>query len=93
MLPGRPGRTRNIAVRDLDLPGKPKHFFLDPRPQTMMDFTILFKFNIPGDNIHESAYGIFLGGIGERWEIYLNGKLLATDQYIYSGEKRAGFFL
>jgi len=62
--------------------------FLSPRERRIEDFTILIPFELGFEKI-DSLYGdnpvapgIYLAGIGENWEIYINGDLIAKQIYL-----------
>ena len=62
--------------------------FLSVKQRKIEDFTILIPFELDlkkigslyGDN--PIAPGMYLGGIGENWEIYINGDLIAKQIYL-----------
>jgi len=66
----------------------PPSEFLSPGTRLVEDFTILIPFTLSRKNI-DSLYsdnpiapGMYLAGIGENWEIYINGELIAKRIYL-----------
>ena len=64
--------------------------FLSRQERKIEDFTILIPFELTREKI-DSLYGenpiapgMYLAGIGENWEIYINGDLVAKQIYLSS---------
>ena len=71
--------------------------FLSPKERVIEDFTILIPFELNGDQI-DSLYGdnpiapgMYLAGIGENWEIYINGELIAKQIHLNSENQITSF--
>jgi len=71
--------------------------FLSFQERRIEDFTILIPFNLTHDQI-ESLYGdnpvapgMYLAGIGENWEIYINGDLVAKQIYLNAAKQITSF--
>ena len=62
--------------------------FLSLRERKIEDFTILIPFELSREKIsslygeNPIAPGMYLAGIGENWEIYINGELIAKQIYL-----------
>jgi signal transduction histidine kinase/CheY-like chemotaxis protein len=80
------GASQSLLVRDI-LPSTTNRSFLDPAEDQDEDFTYTIPFAVDAtllETIDEDASIIpclYLAGIGEGWEIYLNGSLLANELY------------
>ncbi|GHV61703.1 adenylate cyclase [Spirochaetia bacterium] len=76
-----------VQVGALDLPGLPKRRFLSPFGAPEMEFTYLIPFTIENKEFAVLAGknapipGIFLAGLGDNWEIYLNGSRVAQEMH------------
>jgi len=71
--------------------------FLSPGERRIEDFTILIPFELSREKI-DSLYGdnpiapgMYLAGIGENWEIYINGDLIAKQIYLNSENQITSF--
>ena len=79
----RDNRYRRIISSGI--PNLPKHTFLSPFGGKAEEFTIAFLFKINNENTLSNFVtksilpGFYFPGIGENWEIYLNGKLLRSE--------------
>jgi signal transduction histidine kinase/CheY-like chemotaxis protein len=75
-------RFRNppFRITNSNLPDLPKRAFLSPFGRKAQEFTIVIPVEI-NDEITELP-GIFLGYIGENWEIYLNGHLVQSQMHL-----------
>ncbi|MCL2517179.1 MAG: response regulator [Oscillospiraceae bacterium] len=62
--------------------------FLSPKERKIEDFTILIPFDLSREKIgslygdNPIAPGMYLAGIGENWEIYINGELIAKQIHL-----------
>jgi len=71
--------------------------FLSLRERKIEDFTILIPFEMSHDKImslygeNPIAPGMFMAGIGENWEIYINGDLIAKQIYLNSERQITSF--
>ncbi|MDR1961307.1 MAG: hypothetical protein LBQ16_03400, partial [Gracilibacteraceae bacterium] len=86
-LPGGHGRPLVMSLLPANGSGGDAAF-LSVKPRKIEDFTILIPFTIDPRQF-ESLYGdnpimpgMYLSGIGENWEIYLNGAALVKQQYV-----------
>jgi class 3 adenylate cyclase len=67
-----------------------KRFFLSPFSNTDREYTIVIPFTFTEKNAaflskEPGLYpGIFLAGIGDNWEVYLNGKHIASEIHLNS---------
>ncbi|MDR1977798.1 MAG: hypothetical protein LBQ42_03595, partial [Synergistaceae bacterium] len=64
--------------------------FLSPRMRRIEDYTIFIPFELDREKI-DALYsdnpitpGMYLAGIGENWEIYINGDAIAKRRYVNS---------
>jgi signal transduction histidine kinase/ActR/RegA family two-component response regulator len=77
-----PARVKNLVPRETT------RFFLSPLGGGEEEFTFLIAFQVDGarlDLIRGSPPvppGLFLSGIGDNWEIYLNGKSVASQVFV-----------
>jgi signal transduction histidine kinase len=62
------------------LPGLPRRTYLSPFGKKAEEFTIILPVDMDME-ITENP-GIFLGYIGENWEIYFNGQLVITEMHL-----------
>ena len=84
-------------MRTNKIPAKTPSDFLSPGERKIEDFTILIRFELSRGQI-DSLYGnnpiapgMYLAGIGENWEIYLNGDLIAKQIYLNAENKITSF--
>ena len=86
---GAAGRT--VRPTDLDLPGVPARGFFSLVSHETMDFTYLVPFRVSAamagllsgaDGSVPPVPGMHLAGIGDDWEIYLNGKLVRSEMHL-----------
>jgi PAS domain-containing protein len=71
-----------LIVRELDIPGIPRRGFLSPRRVPEMEFTFLIPFTVDAGDLarREGALpGLFIEGLGDNWELYLNGSLIRAE--------------
>ena len=67
------------------LPNLPKNTFLSPFGRQAEEFTVAFLFKVNNESmLDENSVlpGFYFPGIGENWEIFLNGKLLRSELYL-----------
>jgi len=85
-------QTTSLHVSDSPLE-LPKRRYLSPKGNDVQEFTINVLVEMDSSAI---AYlngnisivpGLFIAGIGENWEIYLNGKLVRSEMYPYKTSK------
>jgi signal transduction histidine kinase/CheY-like chemotaxis protein len=90
-----PGVPRRII--NAELPGIPRRSYLSPFGEKTMEFTILLPFEMDdralaflrGDD--SVLPGIFLGIIGDNWEIFLNGARIRSEVFLDGeGQIRSG---
>ncbi|MDR0323735.1 MAG: response regulator, partial [Treponema sp.] len=80
-------QSGSLLIRDSSLPDMPKNSF-SFHEKPVEEFTILIQVEMDTDamNFLDSDLsivpGIFLGQIGENWEIYLNGRLVRSEMHI-----------
>jgi len=84
--------NHNRAIRMNDLPPAPyshtQNDFLSTKDRKIESFTILIRFEMTREQIaslygdNPIAPGMYLAGIGENWEIYINGELAAKQIYL-----------
>ncbi|MDR3121731.1 MAG: hypothetical protein LBU58_10440, partial [Clostridiales bacterium] len=83
-LPARHGRS----LTAVGLSGSGLSEFLSLAARRIEDFTILIPFDLEADEIdllygdNPLSPGMYLSGIGENWEIYLNGEVLAKQLHL-----------
>ena len=96
-LPG----NRNSAIFMSDLPANPytqaQSEMFSLKKRLIEDFTIMIPFELTREKI-DSLYGdnpispgMYLAGIGENWEIYINGNLIAKQIYLNSEHQITSF--
>jgi signal transduction histidine kinase/CheY-like chemotaxis protein len=66
----------NVIVGSRGLPGLPKRVFLSPFGKPEEEFTFVIPFTVNGKI--SVTPGLFLAGIGDNWEAYLNGTLVKS---------------
>jgi signal transduction histidine kinase/CheY-like chemotaxis protein len=85
LLPGgleKPGRIKDL------LEGENKRPFLSPRGGREEEFTLLIAFPVDGERMdllrREPPLfpGLFLSGVGDNWEIYLNGAVVGSQIFL-----------
>ncbi|MHC6202142.1 ATP-binding protein [Breznakiellaceae bacterium SP9] len=82
-----PARTP-LRIANAHLPHIPQRHFLSPFAYKPMEFTILIPVEISPremEFLNESTAfipGLFLGFIGDNWEIYLNGDLIREEMHL-----------
>ena len=74
----------NVIISKLGLPGLPKRVFLSPLAQPEEEFTVAIPFTAHGVGNLPSDFmpGLFLAGIGDNWQIYLNGTLVRSAMHL-----------
>ncbi|MDR1024848.1 MAG: response regulator [Treponema sp.] len=83
-----PGNPAAIKIKYSGLEGLPKRRFLSPRRQRDQEFTLKIPFTtdekfmelLEDENIF--IPGIFLAGIGDNWEVFLNGTLVKSELHL-----------
>jgi len=84
-----PGQSVDSIDR-WNLPGLPKEVFLSPFRRRPIEFTALIPFSLNEEQWQSLARdmtrapGIYIPGLGENWEIYLNGVLLRSEIHLDS---------
>ena len=91
VLPESHGRA--LRIRDLYAGLKGGSNFLSAAERKVEEYTILIPFTVNQAKIN-SLYGenpvlpgMYLAGIGENWEIYINGDLIAKQIFLDHGER------
>ncbi len=74
---------KSIRIINLPLPDKPKRSFLSLQKNKPEEYTFLFPFDSNEKIITPSLY---IKEIGETWEIYLNGTLIAAKDHQNNAE-------
>lgn len=74
----------NVIVSKLGLPGLPERVFLSPFAKPEEEFTFAIPFTCKGarELASERMPGLFLAGIGDNWQIYLNGTLVRSEMHL-----------
>lgn len=65
-------------------PGLERRKFLSVRKHDLQEFTLAFFFR-DLDFSEGSIYGLLLAGIGQNWEVYLNGNRVRKEMYVQDG--------
>ena len=87
-LPANHGGDFRVKGRLPAVASSPVYGFLSVRKPVAEHFTILIPFELSGEMIaglyggNAVSPGIYLAGIGENWEIYINGSLIAKQIYL-----------
>ena len=76
-----------LRIKNSPLPDLPQRGFLSPRPLPPQEFTILIPVELDRAALESlksagAEPGIFLGYIGENWEIYFNGHLVQREMHL-----------
>ncbi|MDR3337773.1 MAG: hypothetical protein LBT16_11265 [Treponema sp.] len=80
-----------LIVKDLPIPSLPRRFFLSPIMIPEMEFTFLIPFELtkelkavfsPDQSGPVKTPGMYLDGLGDNWEIYLNGELVRSEMHL-----------
>jgi hypothetical protein len=73
-----------LRIADSPLPDLPKRTAFSPFGNEEKEFTILIpvEYNLEINDYKSDPPGIYLGYIGENWEIYLNGNLAASQMHM-----------
>ena len=91
MVPPAGGAGRTVRPTSLGLPGVPTRGFFSLAPHAAMDFTYLIPFRVTAEMASLLAGsggsappvpGIHIAGLGDDWEIYLNGKLVRSEMHL-----------
>jgi class 3 adenylate cyclase len=88
ILPSSIDSLGTVRLPDLNLPGIPKQKFLSPKglPEQEFTFAILFELRehelAPVRKDNSFIPGLFLEGLGDNWEIYLNGRLIRSEMHL-----------
>ncbi|GHV39508.1 hypothetical protein FACS1894187_19560 [Synergistales bacterium] len=71
--------------------------FMSPKARRIEDYTILIPFELSREKI-DALYGdnpitpgMYLAGIGENWEIYVNGDAIAKERHVNSKDEIISF--
>ncbi|MCL2547847.1 MAG: response regulator [Symbiobacteriaceae bacterium] len=87
-LPAKHGLDIRMSRLPVSLYAQGSSEFLSPGERMIEDFTILIPFTLSHEKIgslygdNPVAPGMYLAGIGENWEIYLNSELIAKQIYL-----------
>ncbi|MCL2867595.1 MAG: response regulator [Clostridia bacterium] len=87
-LPANHGRDFRMSKLPTGLYSPTPSEFLSTAERRIEDFTVLIPFELSHDKIaslygdNPIAPGMYLAGIGENWEIYLNGDLISKQIYL-----------
>ncbi|MDR3175509.1 MAG: hypothetical protein LBU06_03115 [Desulfovibrio sp.] len=94
------GHGKSILISQLSGKGltSPQTFeFLSPRKRMVQDYTLLIPFTMH-EGVIASLYGanpvtpgLYLAGIGENWEIYINGNVVARQLYLDKSDEIVSF--
>jgi signal transduction histidine kinase/ActR/RegA family two-component response regulator len=84
---GSSGRFIPRRIANVDFPGLPKRIPFSPFGKKPMEFTVLIPVEMDKGALTslqsgKTTPGIFLGIIGDNWEVYLNGKLLRSELHL-----------
>ena len=77
-----------FRISNSPLPNLPKHTFLSPFGKAAEEFTINIKIELDSAALEflnggvSIIPGIFLGMIGENWEIFFNGRLIRSEVHL-----------
>jgi hypothetical protein len=73
-----------LRVMDSPLVGLPKRKFLSPSGRPEEEFTMVIPVEIDSQILDSQGTtpGIYLGYIGENWEIFINGKLVKSEMHL-----------
>ncbi|MCL2480629.1 MAG: response regulator [Spirochaetaceae bacterium] len=96
-LPANHNRDIRINTLPSDAYSYTASEFLSTKKRKIEEFTILIPFELSREKI-DSLYGdnpiapgMYLAGIGENWEIYINGDLIAKQIYLNSENQITSF--
>jgi signal transduction histidine kinase/CheY-like chemotaxis protein len=84
----RPGIPSAVKIKNSGLPGLPERRFLSPGRGRDEEFTMKIPFVVEGESLDllrdEAAItpGIFLAGLGDNWEIFLNGVTVKSEIHL-----------
>jgi len=75
--------SAQLRIRNSPLPNLPQRSFLSPWKLPAEEFTILIPIELDNTALASGTEpGIFLGYIGENWEIYFNGHLVQREMHL-----------
>ncbi|MDR1245952.1 MAG: response regulator [Clostridiales Family XIII bacterium] len=86
-LPHSAGKNALLRICDFGFPDVSERHFLSPFDNDAREFTILIAVETDADKIGfinaepSRVPGVSLAGIGENWEIFLNGQLLHSEMH------------
>ncbi|GHV53202.1 hypothetical protein FACS1894206_03420 [Deltaproteobacteria bacterium] len=89
-LPAKHGTAITMLTLPVDDSARRPAEFLSPAARRIEDYTILIPFEMTRKKIdalygdRPIAPGIYLPGIGENWEIYVNGDVVAKQRHLSS---------
>jgi signal transduction histidine kinase/CheY-like chemotaxis protein len=81
-------QKKAVLIRYSGLPGIPRRIFLSPFGEEDREFTLLIPFTISREQFEalrgDAGFqpGIFLAGIGDNWEIFLNGRPVKSEIHL-----------
>jgi signal transduction histidine kinase/ActR/RegA family two-component response regulator len=87
-LPANHGHVLIMTALPPDGSSRADSDFLSTKKRKVEDFTVLIPFEMNSGQIdalygdNPVAPGMYLAGIGENWEIYINGEAIAKQQYL-----------
>ena len=82
-IPASASGKRPLRLRDLDLPNLPRHRWFSLQRHTPRTFTVVTTFELSQAQLaFPQTYGLYLASIGVNWEIYLNGRLIASELHL-----------
>ena len=73
-------KSPQLRINKSPLPDLPKRKFLNPKGMSPQEFTIIIPIEIETEK-HRTP-GVFLGYIGENWEVYINGELVKSEMHL-----------
>jgi signal transduction histidine kinase/CheY-like chemotaxis protein/HPt (histidine-containing phosphotransfer) domain-containing protein len=86
-LPRYADKNTMLRIRDFDFPGVLKRRFMSPFAGKTQEFTMLIAVETDADKLAfinaepSRVPGISLAGIGENWEVFLNGQRLRSEMH------------
>jgi signal transduction histidine kinase/CheY-like chemotaxis protein/HPt (histidine-containing phosphotransfer) domain-containing protein len=87
-LPRSAGEGAPLSIKSFDFPDIPARRFLSPFGGAAREFTMLIAVETDADKLAfinadpTRVPGLSLAGIGENWEIFLNGQLLHSEMHL-----------
>jgi signal transduction histidine kinase/CheY-like chemotaxis protein len=88
VLAAGPDRPPAVKIKNTGLEGLPRGTFLSPRRREDREFTVKIPFQVSPRDLelirgeNPLAPGIFLAGIGDNWEIFLNGVPVKSEIHL-----------